>query len=112
MREKKMKTKEDLEKEYEEKLKKLRETCKHPKVTEVNDRCAATGQWIDFFIKKCDVCGAVLSRQTLCADCHKEIHDDEIKHIFGFEICPDCYKERDTFYERLYARTKRMKNEE
>jgi hypothetical protein len=99
-----MTIKEELDKEYDIKLKKLKETCKHQKVTEKNERCAATGEWIEYYIRICDICGTILSRKTWCADCHKEIHDDEIKHIFGFELCPDCYKNKDTFYERLSAR--------
>jgi len=99
-----MKTNKELTKEYEKKLKILKEKCKHPMVKEINERCAATGKWIDCYIKKCNICETILSKKTWCADCHKEIHDDEIMKIWGFEICPDCYKNKDTFYERLSAR--------
>ena len=40
----------------------------------------------------------------LCDDCHKEIHDDELMKFGGFELCPDCHKNKDTFFERLSAR--------
>ena len=101
-----METVEEFDKEYDIKLKKLKENCKHQKVREYHDRCSATGEWIDFYIKKCDICETVLSRKTWCADCHKEIHDNEIMtmEIWGFELCFDCYKNKDTFWVRLSAR--------
>ncbi len=101
-----MKTKEDVDKKYAKAQKKLKKNCKHLIIIQENERCAATGEWIDFYIKKCGICGAILSRRTFCADCHKEIRDHEIcKMEFpGFDLCPDCYKNRDTFLERLSKR--------
>lgn len=97
-----MDTKTELDNEYDTKLKKLKEMCKHQKVTENHDRCAATGEWIDLYITTCDICGAVLSRKTWCVDCHKEIHDDKLMKFLGFELYPDFFKNKDTFFERLY----------
>lgn len=99
-----METKEELDKEYDKKLKELKEMCKHQKFTEYHDRCAATGECIDFYITTCDICGTLLSRKTWCDDCHKEIHHDELMNFRGFELCPDCHKNKDTFFECLSAR--------
>lgn len=102
-----MKNKKQLTNEYEIKLKKMNEQCKHQKVTEIHDRCAATGEWIEFSMKTCDICGTILDRKTWCADCNKEIHNEELMKFWGFELCPDCHKNKDTFFERLFARKKR-----
>ena len=103
-----MKTKEELTEEYEIKMMKLKEKCKHQKVKEDYDCCAATGEWIDFYIKKCEICGTVLDTKTWCADCHREIHNNEIMKFWGVVLCPDCYKNKDTFVERLSAKKKLM----
>lgn len=98
-----METKTELDKEYDTKQKKLKEMYKHQKVTENHDRCAETGEWIDLYITTCDISKTVVSRKTWCVDCHKEIHDDKLLKFLGFELYPDCYKNKDIFFERLYT---------
>jgi len=85
------------------KLRQLQETCMHPMIITYNDPCSKTGEWIDFFIKRCCVCSVILSRKTWCNNCYKEISDDEIKTIeLGFELCSDCFMDKDAFLKRLF----------
>ena len=98
-----MKNKVDSAEEQDKKLRQLQETCMHPMIITYNDPCTKTGEWIDFFIKRCCVCSVILSRRTWCNNCYKEISDDEIKTIeLGFELCPDCFKDKDAFLKCLF----------
>jgi len=58
-----MSTYKELREEFNEKVKKLRESCKHPITTGWMDYCWAPAHYSGVEIKVCSICGAIVEER-------------------------------------------------
>jgi hypothetical protein len=69
---------EQLRKDYENKLAKLRKSCKHKKLSKWTDEWWAIAHSTGFQVRSCLNCEETIDRKTLCRICEKEIVNKEI----------------------------------
>ena len=92
-----MTTYNQLQKEFDEKVKELKKKCPHKKLSDWCKEWWAMGHSTGFYVKSCLVCNEIVKRKTTCHKCRKITEDyvngDGKTRPMGEYFCKKCDKE-------------------
>ena len=83
-----------LEKEFDKKVKELKKICKHKNLSPWSEEWWAMGHSTGFEVKVCKRCRKIIKRRTACMNCGKVVEDyidgDGKTRAMGEHLCKKC----------------------